>query len=1140
MVLVKGRVNMCILRLFHAILVAGLLLMVTCFGAQAAPARAVVSLDGDWDFATDPEGVGETQKWYFPEVKLPAMPLPGYAPEATGTIRVPGIWDNQGYGTQTDTLWHNMPGKGWYRRHVQIPSAWSGKRIFLCIGGVHRYSKVWVNGRYFGEHIGFLSAFEYDLSNFVKAGETAHITIQVDSKQRWEVDAMYGAGNLADFMMTEWGGIWGHVKLEARDEAWLSELCIRTTNDDARCSASAILNGEAGRADGVQLEVSDQDGRSLANGMVPLTKALAVGETVAVSVTIPDATLWSPDQPYVYQARLSLLRDGKVIDTVQSGFGIREIVIDGPYILLNGKRLMLCGYGDDHIYPKEMAFSVDKALHLDRLRLIKSYGFNHVRHHSTTMPDEYYEACDEVGIMPNVEFPIVYRQFIPGTGSIWKTHVAEGTDPAPALETYFREWAASIKRHRNHPSVLCWVMGNEMYEGQPFGSQFEAIARQLDPTRPFVDTDGVFSGIFDPKNDRDSLDIYFYQFDVFANPIDTPDKFVCPKPRKPMVSHETGNYVTFTRPDAIDAFTHNVKPYWLTPAMKRLDELGYRDEAELWAEKSEYLYMLCHKYNTEALRKNAYISGHHWWLFQDYWTSSNGIVDFYFQPKGAITPEDVRKIVNDVVLLQDGFATTYRGKAKLSTAVSVSNFSFAPFTSASALLRVKLGEAVISENLVAVTDLEQGAINKLGDVALQLPDVTTPTPLTLSARLTLGDKTYINDWIARVYPAVVALPNLSGLPVYASRAHMPFCEGFGAKPIPTEQTLSERAIYVAGSFDKRMVNAVEKGAALVLLGDGAGLLPTRSGKFRTSWWKAGHGASFEHFPVNYSRNNCGTLVYDHPVTRAMAPDGWCDAGWYDLIQDGHQFVLEKAPEKPNVIIRALPGLAAIEDKAMLFEVCVGKGRLIASGLNHEKAKGSSAHQWLVARMLEHAASGPKPTAAWPVSMLRERALPSGPYITGFRSLIKNDCEEGHTPSYRGETIKHYICRQTTEGKRISWKADSVPSDWEDDNVIFVFSGGFGWQAEPRTEGFQFRVNDVLKLRFDLPEDTNEWASNDGAVKLRYVSKWRNDQDDAGLFYVVIGRDNLKAGEPVQFSVESMGSGSKRWFGLAPYTNLGMR
>ena len=465
---------------------------------------------------------------------------------------------------------------------------------------------------FLGEHIGFLSVQEHDITQFAVPGKTATITIQVDSKQRWGVDAMYGCSSLADFMDIEWGGIWGHVRLEARSNAWLSDLFVRPDVVGSSCSASATLNGKSDLADSAKLEVFDQEGRRVAETSLKIDPKAAAGQPIIVKSAIPDAQLWTPESPTLYTARLSLIGGEKVFDTMESRFGMRQFTIDGHHFLLNGKRIMLRGYGDDHIYPEEGPMSTDKEMHLKRLRTIKSYGFNHVRHHSTIMPPEYYEACDEVGMIVNAEFPICYSHFLPGTGAWWKERAPKDTDPGPGNETYKRQWTAAIKRNRNHPSIFCWVMGNELWDGIPLRFDFQRIAHELDPGRFFIDSDGVWGddfvvpggNILVSKKDRDTLDFYILSFNVFTNPIDNPTKYETPRPPiKPVISHEAGNYVTFSRPDLIDEFKHNIKPFWLTEGKTKLEKLGLLREANAWAEKSERLCSLLHKYELEALRK---------------------------------------------------------------------------------------------------------------------------------------------------------------------------------------------------------------------------------------------------------------------------------------------------------------------------------------------------------------------------------------------------------------------------------------------------------------------------------------------------------------------------------------------------------
>jgi len=1110
-------------------LLPGMLLCVLMSAGYGAP-RETISLDGVWGFATDPGNRGEAEKWYEPATKLPAMPLPGYAATADGTIRVPGSWDAQGYGTETSKVRHNFVGKGWYKRQVEIPQSWAGRRAFLIITGISRCSKAWIDGHFLGEHVGFLSAQEWDVTQWVSPGKAATIVIQVDSKQRWEVDAMFGTSSLADYMDIEWGGIWGHVLLEARSDAWVSDLFVQPSLADSSCAVSATLNGAAATVGEAKLEVFGKDGQRVAESVVKLDGKGATGQTVAAKASLPGAELWTPDRPTLHKARLSLLKGDEVVDMAEVRFGMRQFTADGYRLFLNGKRIMLRGYGDDHIYPEHMGLPSDKELHLRRLRIIKSYGFNHVRHHSAIMPPEYYEACDEVGVIPNAEFPIAYRAFLPGTGPTWKARVAPGTDPEPATDTYRREWAAAIKRHRNHPSILCWVMGNEIYDGIPLRADFRRIARELDPTRFFADSDGVWGipiwngrTMFDPTYDRDTLDMYFMQFDeVTGDQVGSPGKYSSSRPAKPMILHEAGNYLTFSRPDLIDEFKHNIKPFWMTDGKAKLEKLGLLSEAVQWAEKSERLYILCHKFNLESGRRNPYVSGYHWWLFQDYWTTANGIVDHYFRPK-SITPEEVLKINNEVVPLQDGLQRTYRSGDRLKLKLLISNFSCGPLEG-EFVWAVKAGDRAVGGQKMAPNRVPQGEVAEVAGVDVELPEVASPTRVMITTEVVAGEKRFVNDWSTWLYPRVIA-PPASSVPIFADEALIDRLKAWNVRPIPEAAALESRAVYVVGwPCDLRVADAMRRGAGVVLIEGADQLLKSYAVTFRTTWWKAGDSAS---------RNHTGTFVYDHPVTRAMAPDGWCDDGWYYLIEGGAKCVLESAPARPDVIIRALPSMAMMQDEALLFEVGVGKGSLIVSGLNHRGAAGRPENEWLIARLLEHAAAFRQPKAQWPgVFMNMATVAPKG-CVPGFRRIVSNKGEDGTWHSYREDNVRMLTCRQTKPGHLVTWETAPVPKGLAGDRVTFVFAGGLGYATEPKTEGFVLEIDGKEVLQFDLPEPTT-WQSADKRVELRFDIRRSLSSDRFGLFHLTVPREMLKAGRPCVLGVRSLGTGSNRWFGLNPY------
>jgi len=1086
-------------------LLGAALLLVSATGAGAV-GRPRLSLDGTWQFKLDPGESGEKARWFSETVPF------------EGRIKVPGAWDAQGYGTETAKVRHNFVGKGWYRRSVRIPDDWRGKRVFLTIGGVHRYAKVWVNNGYLGEHIGYLSPFEYEITRQVAAGEVATIALCMDSKQRWDVDALTGCFDIIDAMHVNWGGIWGHVALEARSGTWLEDLFVQPKIGPPSCRVSARLaGGKIGDAT-VRLEVVDSGGRLLARSELPLRKALNAEEGIRIDAAIPGARPWSPNSPHLYTARLSLLRGREIVDQVETRFGLREIEIRGPHFYLNGKKLFLHGYGDDCVYPETLAAPSDKAVYLKRLRVAKAYGFNYVRHHSHFLPPEYYEAADEVGMLVSPELPIAYLSYY---------RRAKGA----ALDCYKKEWAAAIRRLRNHPSIFDWCMGNEMWDGVPLAPELYRIAKGLDPTRPVIDSNGLSGrGWLDGSRDRHTLDFYVVTFGPHHLPLDRPGKHRFAKPKKPVISHETGNYVTFPRLDLIAEFKHSVKPFWLTPARKRLEQRGLLGEAQLWARNSERLYLLCHKLNIEDIRRNPFLSGHQWWLLQDYWTGSNGIVDAYFRPKRGIPPERVRQFNGDVVLLLDGLELTYRGKQPFDAKVLVSNYSEAALKKAALKWQARLDGRALARGEEKGVEVGQGEVEQVAAIEISLPDAPVPQALTIEAELIVGDRTYRNDWSAWVYPAAIKRPQLK-VPLYASPELVRPLAAYGARPLPRGEKLPAGAVYVMRQPTLRAFDAAAAGACLVLLSP-QGLFQAARTRFKTAWWLGSARDS-----------NVGTVVYDNPITRAVAPDGWCDAGWYRLLEGAQTYILDELPTRPEVLVRGIEVHSLCRSKALLFQARVGEGALIVSGLNLLFARGQQPPEaeWLLARLIEHAGTLPKPRAELPLTFFRKRiaraAPPKGPYLLGFRRLIRNEGEESIWHSYREDNTRFYICRQTAPGHLVEWETARVPDALKGRAITFVFAGGLGWRSEPRTKGFAFLVNGREVIDFDITQVRATWKSKDEKVALHFVPLRRLPLDGVGLFYVTVAPDLLAPGKPCRLGVRSKGSQSRRWFGLNPYTDI---
>jgi hypothetical protein len=390
--------------------------------------------------------------------------------------------------------------------------------------------------------------------------------------------------------------------------------------------------------------------------------------------------------------------------------------------------------------------------------------------------------------------------------------------------------------------------------------------------------------------------------------------------------------------------------------------------------------------------------------------------------------------------------------------------------------------------------------------------------------VTSGETTFANDWTTWLYPADIH-PATTAVPVFADDMCITQFKAWKIKPIPEKAELESHAVYVVSwPCDPRVVDAMNRGASVVILNGGEQLMKSCGVTFRTSWWKAGDAPE---------TNNCGTFAYDHPATRAMTPHGWCDDGWFYLLDGAKKFVFDKKFSRPCVIIRALPSLLRVEDSALLFEVGVNKGSLILSGLNHRGAAGRPENEWIIARVLDHAATMPQVKVQWPASFLKVVSVAPEGCIAGFGRLVANEGEDAIWHSYREDNTQVLVCRQTKLGNLVSWQTAPVPKDSSGDSVTFVFAGGLGFASEPITAGFALDINGKEVLRFNLPEP-KFWQSPDKRVTLQFDSRRTLSVDQFGLFRLTVPRDMLKPGEPCVLGVRSLGTGSRRWFGLNRY------
>ncbi len=1098
---------------------AVLLALVAAVPAHAYPSgRPSVSLDGRWQFRLAPDDRGDAEQWYSPATSF------------ADTAPVPGCWEAAGVGAPTDKMWHHAIGVGWYRRTFTVPQSWAGRRVWLVVGGAHRFARVWVNGRLVGEHWGYPTAFRIDITEAVRGAAAQDLVIAVDSRRHKERDTLIGAFDLIDYMDVDWGGIFEHVSLETTGGAWIDEPFVQP--DPARKSASVTLNvaGRIGAGSRIDYAVREWRSPDAGDDRRPSAKPLCAGQApaspeVALSLALPGAPLWSPASPRLLVLDLTLTDGGRVLDRRTVRFGLRRLEVRGADFYLNGDRFFLSGYGDDWNFPLQVANLPNVAAWNRYLALRHSFGFNGVRHHSTMPPDSYLDAADEVGMLIQPELPIAYEPFF-----------KEANERGHAL--YRQVWSEYICQMRNHPSVFAWCMGNEQYNGFLLGPDLYRTARTLDPTRPAIDTDGLPQGA-----DRPTLDYHSVQFDEWSIPWGARlDKYrMAQRAKKPVIVHEMSNISVLPDPADIPKYRGAVRPFWLQQMADAVRTTGQSERLPAMLDASRRLQASLLKLNIEGARLSQDVDGHHQWLFRDYWTQATGFVN-QFDEVRAITPAYARQFLGPAVLLWDRDRAAFRPGEVVPLKLYLSDFrprTAAPIRTvavecAGRIVQLQAPKAVGGRGLIGPWT-----------GAMRMPATSAPARLSLTAAAAGSVR---NEWPIWVFPA------------------------------PAKRAPSASSPLVVRWLSPRVLDRLEAGAAVVLFGDSA--FPTMPARFKPAWW---HGDD--------TSDHCyGNLFSAHPALRgypAIVPTqtpprlgaggrAALPARSSTLAEVGHYMMaasrnpatarplavygdIEAAAmldNRPVVLLDEVPGhiepIAQCIDvpwrmrrKAYVFEARVGKGKLLVCTLNlsASQRERDPAAAWVYDRLLRYAAGAEfQPSATIPAEWLRKRlgdvSMPEvDTWVEGFSRVQAWTGEPQKWYSYREDNVTTYPVRQTDGKQRLTWTTAPVPANWSKPTVTFAWAGGIGWETDPAGGHFGLLIDGKLALDFPFTTTSATWTSPNGQATLRYVVRRNIGPDSFGLFLLTVPASSIAPGKPVALTVTASSANSKRWFSLVPYRDV---
>jgi beta-galactosidase len=369
-------------------------------------------------------------------------------------------------------------GVAWYRKHLEIPAADQGKKIYLAVDGAMAYATVWVNGQFAGGWPYGYASWQVELTPHLKFGADNLIAIRLDNppdSSRW-----YPGGGLyrnvwlvktAPVHVAQWGAY--VTTPEADAKAARVKIQVRLDND-TDAEATATVKNEI-----FELKADGARGKAIASLAADGVKIPAHRSQTSIGqITFKNPKLWSIENPNRYVAVTTIEQDGKAVDRDETPFGIRTIQFTADNgFLLNGKRVPLNGVCDHHDLGALGAAINTRALER-QIQILKEMGGNAIRTSHNPPAPELLDLCDRLGMV------VMDESF-----DCWKRGKKKNDYHLLFDAWHEKDWRAQLRRDRNHPCVVLWSIGNEIGEqGSPnqhwMAAELTAIAHEEDPTRP--------------------------------------------------------------------------------------------------------------------------------------------------------------------------------------------------------------------------------------------------------------------------------------------------------------------------------------------------------------------------------------------------------------------------------------------------------------------------------------------------------------------------------------------------------------------------------------------------------------------------------------------------------------------------------
>ncbi len=882
-----------------------------------------MSLNGEWDFTYTPS-IGDCKDPTRPE-----------ATEFTVKMPVPGYWDDNVDRMQSSTFWGStakfnpefrhidfpmgdeMPpdaalpfllGVGWYRKTIEAPFEWKEKQITLNIGGVVLEAWVWINGELVKYHLGHSTPFEVSIAKHLKYGLENEIMIAVANTRTDRLGCVIrGYKGFS-------AGIYRPVSIKIAGKSRIKDCYMYPIKDMKELKCQVELDGLNKGIDELVLDwviIDPQTGYIAYQGSIPIAQ-----NSLEWTTNTSNLEPWSDKSPKLYDIELTLRQNEDIIDTHTQEFGLRLLERNGISLRLNGYPVFLRG-GTEHAYfPLTCTPPQDKKTYKENIKKLKELGFNWLRFHTWVPSEEYMQAADEMGMMIQVEPPLGFGK---------------------------QEWLDILYTCRKHPSVVIYCCGNEEMLDSKKIAQLKEMAglchtiapdalfnpqeamrgieymlnvsgeeennveepfphnpERLEKVRGFSDVFGQYPlGLLSYNSTKGDWRVLNERLEIY---------------QRPCLSHEItihGNYLNLDLEHRYEGTRIGIEIF--ASARKNLIKEGLLPRASLYYKNSCAWMRILRKHTVEMARKCKYNAGYDLLGAIDYhWHRCGypcGIMNEFYELKPGESVSDVLQYNGESLLLLD-----HTNDRNITSGEQLDLDLYSSLFGRDTLKEGKVywyladsNHQIHQRGEVTVNDVINGRIEKLTTISLTAPKLKSPMKLTLYVHLSGGEYEINNDWDFWVFPKIGTV-NYSG----------------------------SADIKLVSELNEDTVNYIANGGRVILLGSKPfPSLPT----------------SFQLSVTGRVQGNLATVIEDHPLMNDFPHEGFCDWQFYNMMEGGEAVVFNELniPFKP--IIEVVSSFKLIRKQASIFELGIGKGRLLVCTLNLTEK--DPAAKYLLNRMVSY-------------------------------------------------------------------------------------------------------------------------------------------------------------------------------------------